>query len=295
MTGLLRRVKSTLSIGARRRVAGLLDGEYASLFHGRSLEFDDLRPYVPGDELKDIDWKATARLDGLMTRRFVAQRKHSVVLVTDTGRAMAATATSGESKRDLAVLAAGVVGYLAVRHGDLVGLLSGDGKRSAYQPASGGEAHLERMLQRIHDDIRADVSPSDLTAQLSYATKALGSRRILVVIADDRAIAERELALVRRLAVRHELLWITVGDADLMAPELVGAGMRDVESAVALPEFVRRDPRLRAEFEASTRAATERTTAALQRLDIASVRVTAAAEVIPALLRLLEAHRHARR
>ncbi|MDM4763498.1 DUF58 domain-containing protein [Galbitalea sp. SE-J8] len=291
MPGLLRRVKTTLSIGAHRRIAGLLDGEYASVFHGRSLEFDDLRPYVPGDELKDIDWKATARLGDLMTRRFVARRQHTVVLVVDDGRAMAARAAGGESKREVAVLAAGVLGYLAHRHGDLVGLLA----RDRYHPASGGEAHLERLLQTAHDAIRLDAPAGDLTAPLARAARLLGRGRILVVVSDDCPLGEAELALVRRLAVRHELLWVTIADADLMAAELVPAGVRDVESSLALPAFVRDGPALRAEFAAATAAAAKRTSDALERLGVASARVGSSEAVIPALLRLLEEHRRARR
>ena len=60
-TPLLTRVKSKLFVHAHRRSRGLLEGEYASVFHGRSLDYDDLREYVPGDEVRDIDWKATAR------------------------------------------------------------------------------------------------------------------------------------------------------------------------------------------------------------------------------------------
>ena len=55
----------------------MLEGEYASAFHGRSLDYDDLRAYVPGDEVRDIDWKATARLRMPMTKRFIASRKRS--------------------------------------------------------------------------------------------------------------------------------------------------------------------------------------------------------------------------
>ena len=60
-TTLLTRVKSKLFVHARRRSRSLLEGEYASVFHGRSLDYDDLRDYVPGDEVRDIDWRATAR------------------------------------------------------------------------------------------------------------------------------------------------------------------------------------------------------------------------------------------
>jgi uncharacterized protein (DUF58 family) len=272
----------------------MLDGEYTSVFHGRSLEFDDLRPYVPGDEVKDIDWKATARLDTLMTRRYVASRKQTVVLVVDTGRGMAATAASGESKRDLAVLAAGTMGYVATRHADLVALVAGDAEHTRFLGAQSTEAHLERLLQDIHSHTTLDAPPSDLTEQLAFVGKAFSRGRILVVIADDRVLSTTEREQLRRLAVQHEILWITIADADLMRKSLVPLGMSDVESDVPLPSFVRNSPALRAEFEASvTRAATD-AQELFHGLAISSQRVTSEAGVVPGLFRLLELHKAGR-
>ncbi len=82
MASLLQRVKSKLAIFAHRKARGMLDGEYGSVFRGRSLDFDDLRAYVPGDEVRDIDWKATARHGSPLIRRYVAVRRQTVLLVT---------------------------------------------------------------------------------------------------------------------------------------------------------------------------------------------------------------------
>ncbi|MFT4124369.1 MAG: DUF58 domain-containing protein [Microbacteriaceae bacterium] len=286
MTGLLRRVRTTLSIRARRPVAALLDGEYASVFHGRSLDFDDLRPYVAGDELRDVDWRASARTGTLMTRRFVARRQHTLVLLVETGRAMAARAAGGEPKRDVAILAAGVLGYLAVRNGDRVGMLS----RSGLARPATGEAALERMLQTAHAEIDEDAPPSDLAARLADASRLLGRGRLLAVVADDAPLGDDGLALVRRLAARHELLWVTVADADLTDPALVPAGMRDIESAVPLPGMLRGRPALRAEFARSVAEAARARAAALDRLGVANARIASSADAVPALLTMIREH-----
>ena len=175
MERLLRRVQTRLFVHAHRAVRGLIEGEYRSVFHGRSMDFDDLRPYVPGDEVKDIDWKATARYGSPLTKRYIATRKHTLVLVVDTGRDMAALAASGESKRDIAVLAAGTLGYLAIRHGDLVALVAGTERKTDFVPGELTEAHLERILQRINSAIRLDGARSSLTAQLDYVSRVFGA------------------------------------------------------------------------------------------------------------------------
>jgi uncharacterized protein (DUF58 family) len=294
VTSLLRRVRTTLKIYAHRKVRGLLDGEYTSVFHGRSLEFDDLRPYIPGDEVKDVDWKATARLGSLMTRRYVASRKHTIVLVVDTGRSMAAMAESGESKRDLAILAAGTAGYIAARHGDLVALVSGDAENSRYLPPESTEAHLERMLQTIHDNTRIDGPHSDLSKQLDFIGRAFRRGRILIVISDDRPLGDHEQRVLRRLSLQHEILWLTIGDADLMRDSLATASMRDVDSALDLPSFVRNDPRLRAEFEESVMHATEQADDLFDSLSISSQRISSEAGVVPGFFHLMQLHRNAR-
>ena len=295
MTSLLRRVKTTLSIRAHRRVRGLLEGEYTSIFHGRSMEFDDLRPYVPGDEVRDIDWKATARLGAPMTKRFIASRKHTVLVVADTGRNMAALAEHGESKRDLAVLAAGTIGYLAVRHGDRVAMVAGDADHTLFVEPASTEAHLERMLQKIDSNTRADAGASNLTKQLEYAARAFRRRMIVFVIADDRELDAEEERLVRRLCVQHEVLWLRIGDADLMRSEWSASGMHDVHDAAVIPAFVRDDPALRAEFAAAVAERAARAEDVFDSFAVSSQRVGRESEVVPGLFRLLEVHRHARR
>ena len=295
MDSLLRRVKTRLAIRAHRKVRGLIEGEYRSVFHGRSMDFDDLRPYVPGDEFKDIDWKATARHGSPLTKRYIASRKHTVALVVDTGRDMAALAGSGERKRDLAVLAAGTIGYLAIRHGDLVSLVAGTAKKTEYVAPELTESHLERILQRIHTSTTLGAAASDMVAQLGYVARTFRRRMIVVVIADDRPLAPEEVTLVRRLTVRHELLWLTIADADVMRVDWASQGMYDVADRAPLPSFVREDARLRASFEQAVTEATSRSEELFESMGISSRRVTSAAGVIPGIFRLLEAHNHARR
>ncbi|WP_165069052.1 DUF58 domain-containing protein [Marisediminicola senii] len=295
MTTLLRTVSTRLSIHAHRRVRGALEGEYTSVFHGRSTEFDDLRPYVPGDELKDIDWKATARVGAPMTRRYIASRKHTVMLVTDTGRGMAAIAAGGESKRDIGIAAAGTLAYLATRHGDLVGLVTGDADHTDYRRPESTDAHLERILQLMHHRTTLDSGASDLTRQLRYVARSFRRRMILLVIADDRPLGDAETALLRRLSVQHEVLWLTVGDADPMREEWERDRVYDVADGAALPPYLRSDPRLRAAFTAATADRSDNATRALDSLGISSQRIERTADVMPALFRLLEVHKHARR
>ncbi|MBC7723636.1 MAG: DUF58 domain-containing protein [Burkholderiaceae bacterium] len=295
MPSLLRKVKSKLSIHAHRRVSALLEGEYSSLLHGRSVEFDDLRHYVPGDELTDIDWKATARMGTPMTRRYVATRKHTIMFVADTGRDMAAISAAGETKADIAVLAAGVLGYLATRHGDLVGLIAGDSGHTGFRRAASTDGHLEGVLQFIHAATTLDSRPSDLTTQLSYLARRFRRRMIVVVVSDDRRLGDTETALLQRLAVQHEILWITICDADPTSGELASATVFEVADGARLPAFLRSSHGLAHEYAERVAADARAIGDLFDRLGITTTRIEREADVVPAVLRLLVEHRRARR
>lgn len=291
----LRKVRTTMSIHAHRRTLELLDGEYASIHHGRSHDFDDLREYQPGDDVKDIDWKATARSHVPLIKRYIASRQHTLLLVVDSGRNMAAIAESGTTKRELAILVAGVLGYLATRHGDRVALLAGDEQRVLHEQEGGSEAHLERLLRRIDEAVSIDGPRSSLAQVLETAVRRMRRRALVVVIADDLAYTHDLDVHLGRLQARHEVLWVSIGDADLMARRGDHRALVGVESGVGLPPFLRRDRGLRRAFDEASAERRARLEEGLRSLGIASVRVAEEATAIGTLFRLLERHRRARR
>lgn len=293
-TPLLTRVKSKLFVSAHRPSRSLLEGEYASVFHGRSLDYDDLRDYVIGDEVRDIDWKATARHTRPLVKRYVATRKQNLLLVVDTGRGMAATTRSGEPKKDVAIAAAGLVGYLAGRHGDLVGLVRGTAASTVAHDMRGSEAHLEMLLRAVDDATTLTGEPSDLTAQLRWVVRNVRRRLFLLIVADDRDLDPSIDELLRRLHAQHEILWLTVEDAD---PTSIDGGRTayDVGDTHTLPTLVRLDPRVKAAYAAHVRQRVERTGALLDRRSINHARVGSSDEVVPTVFGLLERQRRARR
>lgn len=290
-------------IFAHRRTLSLLDGEYGSVFKGRSMDFDELRSYVSGDEVRDIDWKATARHGSPLVKRYVAVRRHSVLLLVDSGRNMAAEAFSGESKKDLAVNAAGVIGYLACRHGDDVGLVHGNAGASMYLPPKGGEEHLERLLREIDSTITLHGETSGIARQLDYVLRYLKGRMLIVVIADEFLPDATTADLMRRLRARHEVLWLTVRDAHL-APgietrgtETQGAGAQgvldstDIGTGTAIPFLLAADREIRAAYEHAMAQRDELRAALFRRLGIAEEQVEGSADVVAKVFAVLEKHR----
>jgi uncharacterized protein (DUF58 family) len=294
MSSLLTRVKSKMSIFAHRKARGMLDGEYGSVFKGRSLDFDDLRAYIPGDEVRDIDWKASARHGSPLIKRYVAVRRQTVLLVTDTGRNMAAASLGGEEKKDIAVMALGVVGYLAHRHGDAVGLVCGDGTTSRSVPAKAGEAHLERLLREVNDRTGLGSPASGIGEQLSFVASNFSQRMLLFVVADELVPDAGMERLLRRLRAQHEVLWLTVRDAQLAGPQSAGArhGDRyDVADSSFLPGSLAASEAVMRAYAAAQEQRDAAREAVLRRLGIAHVHAGSSHDVMSAVFTLLERHR----
>jgi uncharacterized protein (DUF58 family) len=284
-----------MTIAAHRKVRTALEGEYASVTKGRSMDFDDLRVYVPNDDVKDIDWKATARSGEVLIRRYVAIRKYNILLVVDTGRSMAATAPSGESKRDVAVMAAGVIASVAQKHGDMVGLVAGDTQHIGRLPLKDSRPHVERILQYINTQTRLDGAESNLVALLDYVRRTIKRRMMLIIISDNLQFAAAQEQLLRRLDAQHEMMFIAIDDVDPDDPKWNTRDLYDVNTPVVLPKYIRTQKKVGDAYQKFVREQWKRTNRTLDHLRISSVRIASESEVISQMVRLLEKQKRARR
>ena len=284
-----------MSITAYRKARSALEGEYASVFKGRSMDFDDLREYIPGDDVKDIEWRSTARSGQVRIKRYVAIRKHNIMLVVDTGRSMAATAPSGECKRDIAVMAAGVIASVAEKHGDLVALTAGNSQEVYHLPLKGSRPHVERVLQYINTHTTLEAPVSNLTGLLDYVRRTIRRRMLLVVISDNLQFATAQEQLLRRLAAQHELLFIAIDDLDPSNDLWKERGLYDVDLPTSLPSFIRRQKKVETAYQVLVHREWQKSNRTLEHIRVSSVRIDREAAVINQIIRLLEEHKHAHR
>ncbi|WP_433955382.1 DUF58 domain-containing protein [Janibacter indicus] len=293
MTRLVHKVKGKLSIHVRRRSVALLDGGYASVHKGRSMDFDDLREYSVGDDIRDIDWKASARHGSMLIKRYVAERHFSLIIVMPAGREMAATAAGGEPKREIAVLAAGVLGWLAIRHGDDVAMISGAPGRIHATRARSSEGHLEHLLQETLARSQPDSPSSDLPGLLRHITRNVKGRKVLLVVADDGVEPAEVEDTLRSLRLRHEVIWVDVADLDPLGvdPETL---VRDVAVDHPLPDLLLSDRELAAAFTRSESTRRHDIEAMLRRTDVSSARAGHTDEVVPMIVKMLERRRRGR-
>jgi uncharacterized protein (DUF58 family) len=195
-----------------RATSGLLEGGRYALVHTRSLEFDDLRPYVPGDDVRDIDWKATARSGEVLIKRFVSEKHHKILVVADAGRNMTAQAPSKERKRDVAANVIGAIGLITLRRSDEIGMVFGDVRGSVDIHLRRGETHIESMLHRFHRHTTTSPAVSRVVTQLDWVAKHYRRPLLIFVVSDEPDVDENLDEILTRLTARHDVVWVMIAD-----------------------------------------------------------------------------------
>jgi uncharacterized protein (DUF58 family) len=233
---------------------GLLEGGRHALLHTRTLEFDELRPYVPGDDVRDIDWKASARSASVLIKRFVSEKHHKVLLVADAGRNMVAVTPGGQSKCQVALHILGAIGLITLGRSDEIGMVYGDARGSLRIRQRRGENHVESMLASYHDHA-GQHGPSDIVAQLTYVATHYRHSMLIVVVSDEPEPDDRLDEALSRLTARHDVMWAMV--ADRPATD-VDEGGYDVATGRPVLGTAAADPRVVAAYRRAEERRTRR-------------------------------------
>jgi uncharacterized protein (DUF58 family) len=196
-----------------RRLEGMLQGDYRSLFTGQGYDLAEVREYQPEDDVRYMDWNVTARMDAPYVRQYIEDREVTAWLLLDLSPSVD-FGTANSRKRDLVVDFAGVMARLLMRHGNKVGAMLFSSTVDEVLPPRNGQMHALRLLHQLVREDRA-VEPStgrvtDLAAILDRAARTLRRRSIVFVVSDFISDADWAPAL-GRLTQRHEVLavWLT--------------------------------------------------------------------------------------
>ena len=209
----LDRVRRAAELYTKRKTSDLLDGDFQSRMHGRSLDFDDLREYRPGDDINYIDWKSSSRVGKTLVRRYFADRKHDVIFVGDTGTKMTGDTPAGESKEQIALMAFGVAAYLLGKQGVNYALsYCGSGNRRISSFLS-SPMHLEELLYGYKEAIESGEPRQSFYQTLSDTASVFTRHMVMVIITDAEGLAELDMELVRRLIYCNDVYIIKIEDA----------------------------------------------------------------------------------
>jgi len=215
----LERAARLLEVRSRREASSAFSGGYRSAFRGGGIEFEESRPYLPGDDVRALDWNATARSGIPYVKRFREERDQTVVLAVDVSASMRFESV-GRAKAALAAHAAALIAAAAGRAGDRIGLLSFDTEIRDEIPPARGEAHTWRILCALVAAAGQSSGGTDLETVISRLRAGMRRRAIVLVFSDfrdDLFFATRTNGGPPRaewvaLARHHDLVAVTICD-----------------------------------------------------------------------------------
>lgn len=236
----------TLELTVRRKLDGVLHGDYLGLIPGPGSEPGESRLYQPGDDVRQIDWAVTARTTVPHVRQMIADRELETWLVVDASASLD-FGTAGCEKRDLAVAAAAAITFLNRGGGNRLGALIANGEQIIRIPARTGRQHEQRLLRSIATTPKA---PTGVRGDLAVAIDALRRperRRGMAVVISDFLGPINWIRPLRAIAARHEVLGIEVLDPrDVELPDVGDIILQDAESGVTREFTI--DAQLRDDF-----------------------------------------------
>ncbi len=229
-TELLRRVRA-IELRARRLVDDLFLGEYHAVFRGRGIEFDELRPYVIGDDVRSIDWKSYARTGEPLVRRYREDRDLTVLFAVDVSASQTAGAAE-QSKASLAAELCAVFALAAIRNNDRAGLLLFASAPERYIRPAGGSVHVLRLVREVLS-ARPATRGTDLGAALEYLTGVQRRRATLFVISDF--LTEGYARALRAASRRFDIIAVRIREP--LDEELPAAGLVRLADAEGGPAY----------------------------------------------------------
>jgi len=283
----IQKIKANITIYANKKTTNLLDGSYQSIYKGKTMNFEDLRTYVMGDDVKDIDWKASARSNSLLVRQYIAEKKHNILLVMDSGKKMLADSEANESKKELALMSAGTIAYLANKNGDFVGAIYNRDEQVAYYPLKSTLYHVEQILYHYDYEVEK-TKESFFDKSLAYIIAHMRKRQIIFLITDLEGMDKISEETLKRLTVRNDVLLLQMSDA-----YMTGNQAYDIEEEKYLPKLVLEDTKLQ-ELERQTRnELQERNKTKFQKYKIPMVTIDTTQNLTNKIIELLERQRNA--
>ena len=231
------KIKANFSIYTKKKTSNIIEGTYNSIYKGKSMNFEDLREYVLGDNVKDIDWKASSRSNKFLIKQYIAEKKHNVLFILDSGKKMLADTRDLDSKKEVALMTTGTICYLVEKHGDSISAIFNGKNRINLFPFKTGLYNIERILNSYEKEIGASNNLEDL---ISYVLKFIRRRMIIFVVTDIDGMSNISEETLRRLSLLHDVMFINISDA-----LMTGYNAFDMDQDCYIPDYILEDEKLK--------------------------------------------------
>ena len=281
---ILRKVQR-IQIAASRSVDDLMAGQYRSVFRGRGMEFDEVREYQPGDDIRTIDWNVTARAGAPFIKRFCEERELTILFLVDIS-ASGIFGSGDQSKLEVMVEIAALLMFSALRNNDKVGLHLFAADVVACYPPRKSKGNVLRLLREI---VAAEpvAGETNLPAALEYLNRVQKRRAVVFVISDFQTdVSHKALSMTNG---RHDLVAITVSDPrEYELPDVGFIQLEDAETG-EIVEVDTRNERVRQLLRQQSEYRTDTVTEALRRAGVDQLSVSTREPYMTSLRRFFAA------
>ena len=242
-----------IELRTNRVVTETLAGQYHSVFKGQGMNFDEVREYQPGDEVRSIDWNVTARMNHPFVKKFVEERELTLMLLVDVSGS-GVFGSREQSKRELAAEIASVLAFSAIRNNDKVGLILFSDEIEKFIPPRKGRRHVLRVIREVLF-FEPRRQGTDLNVALEFLMRVTPHKAITAVISDfiappeagaqskprrhpvrrdvdpTRSLAHASLTMLRSANRRHDVVAVQITDpGEMELPALGRLVLQDAES-----------------------------------------------------------------
>jgi uncharacterized protein (DUF58 family) len=282
----LRRIRQ-VEIKARILADEALLGTYRSVFRGSGLEFEEVREYEPGDDIRSIDWNVTARMGTPYIKKFREDRELNILLAVDIS-ASSWFGSVDQKKRDLAAEVAALLAMAAMRSHDRVGLLRFAEGLQEWMPSRRGREHLLQVIRELLFAPPRRVR-TEMTDAARFLTNITKKRSVVFLISDFLDVGLVDDPAVRMLGRKHDVIALVLNDPrELELPDVGVVALEDAETGdVAYVDTS--DRKLREEYASSARRRRTERRQALARMKIDSVDLYTDRPFVPVLMALFNA------
>ncbi len=214
-----------IQIYTSKAVNDVLAGEYHSVFKGRGMEFDEVREYTPGDDVRSIDWNVTARSGHPYVKRYVEERELTVLFVVDLS-ASGAFGSREKLKNEMAAELCALLAFSAIKNNDKVGLIVFTDTVELYIPPKKGVSHVLRLIRDLLN-FQPRQARTDIAGALDFLGRVTARRAVVFLVSDFLASGyEKRLRIAAR---RHDLIAVSITDPREW--KLPNVGLIDLEDA----------------------------------------------------------------
>lgn len=276
----VKRIKYNLS--SNKKTINILDGIYKSIFNSNSLYFDNLRKYYISDDSKHIDWKSSIKHNELLLKQYEKESNHNILIYIDESLNMEADTYIHEKKKEIALLTAATIGYLAINNNDFLQIISTQ-NTITYNKVNNNLNDLERLLQ----EYKTLDKNLDLNIILDSISRRNKNKQIIILITDLNNINQITIKSLKQIKAKNNLIIINIEDN-----YIYGENIFNISNNSYIPKYFSKDMKLHSTEIKVRNIIKKQNTKKLYKFKIPMTTIASEKDINTKLIKLLEEYKY---